>query len=164
MVAFRGHLLIFAGFSKAEGFSSCFLLRFDPTDERATIKDLGYFSLYTGCLIGIPIVVWYNPGSPFNNLLYTLNPKQLGAHFSIVKQRIELLTNHTPKTLDTKNGGPWQNVSKRLQVWLIICNVFFHRSMLNCDYCCSLVLQIPCKKVFRYPKPTPKPLAEGIGA
>ena len=28
----------------------------------------------------------------------------------------------------------------------------------------TLVLQIPCKKVFRYPKPTPKLLAEGIGA
>ncbi len=28
----------------------------------------------------------------------------------------------------------------------------------------ALVLQIPCEKVFRYPKPTPKLLAEGIGA
>ena len=28
----------------------------------------------------------------------------------------------------------------------------------------TLVLQIPCEKVFRYPKPTPKLLAEGIGA
>jgi len=28
----------------------------------------------------------------------------------------------------------------------------------------SLVLQIPCEKLFRHPKSTPKPLAEGIGA
>ena len=28
----------------------------------------------------------------------------------------------------------------------------------------TLVLQIPCQKVFRHPKPTLKPLAEGIGA
>ena len=28
----------------------------------------------------------------------------------------------------------------------------------------TLVLQIPCEKVFKYPKPTPKLLAEGIGA
>ena len=28
----------------------------------------------------------------------------------------------------------------------------------------SLVLRIPCEKVFRYLKPTPKPLVEGIGA
>jgi len=28
----------------------------------------------------------------------------------------------------------------------------------------SLVLQIPCEKVLKHPKPTPKPLAEGIGA
>ena len=28
----------------------------------------------------------------------------------------------------------------------------------------SLVLQIPYENVFRHPKPTPKPLAEGIGA
>ena len=29
---------------------------------------------------------------------------------------------------------------------------------------CSKNLQIPCEKVFRHPKPTPKILAEGIGA
>ena len=28
----------------------------------------------------------------------------------------------------------------------------------------SLVLQIPHEKVFRHPKPTPKPLGKGIGA
>jgi len=42
--------------------------------------------------------------------------------------------------------------------------IIFEISNSNTTFHFSLLLQIPCEKVFRYPKPTPKLLAEGIEA
>ena len=48
-------------------------------------------------------------------------------------------------------------------------NTFLHMLVYRYTYIyihiyISVVLQIPCEKMFKYPKPTPKSLAEGIGA
>ena len=71
-----------------------------------------------------------------------------------------------------------RHVFKRIQlkwnhagIYLVLAHlynqgVYFPLLMRQWQYCwyLTLVLQIPYEKVFRHPKSTPKPLAEGIGA